>query len=355
MRKTRLRRAGLPAAVAVIAATVAVSATVWLGGNADAATSATSTDNSAANASTLAAAKSLQSGTSSVATAARKRLKAKGLKAAVTDELNFGDITGDGNADLGAIDKTGMLWIYPGKSYVYPGTGPRSTAIFSPRFSVGKGWNTFTSLVRHGDFNNDGKQDVLARNAAGKLYFYAGTGARPAVFKAGVVVGSSWQTYKSIIGVGDYTSDGKDDLVAQKTNGDLMLYSGTGDGLHPFTGTLTKIGSSFKGDMITAIGDLNGDGRTDLYYRDAAQQLWLYPSQLGASPIGPRDPDWLPVDFTGVRQLIGAGNLESDAGKFVLPDQLVQGGNILVLAAADTAAKPDNFTIGSGWDALKLF
>jgi hypothetical protein len=354
MPKLPFRRAGLPAAVAVVAATAAVATTVWLGGNADAGTS----NDAGLTAAAAAQAKTAQAKSADVAKSYRENLKARGLKAAAaTNELDFGDITGDGLADLGAVDKTGTLWIYPGVGYVYPGTGPRSKRVFSARFSVGRGWNAFTSLVRHGDFNADGKQDVLARNAAGALFFYAGTGRTPAVFKAGVQVGRSWQTFLSITGVGDFNSDGKDDLIAQKTNGDLMLYRGTGNGLNPFAPSQTKIGSSFRGSLLTAIGDLSGDGRTELLYRDTGGLVWLYASRDGASPIGTRTA-YIDDASVGksIKNFVGVGNLESDQGMDPLPDTLWQVSNALLIVAPDTnPASDDDVLIGYAWDPYKLF
>src|SRR3712207_7890310 len=58
-----------------------------------------------------------------------------------------------------SVDKSGTLWVYPGKAYQYSGTGTRSKSLFSARIKVGTGWGKFTSLVRHGDFNGDGRQD----------------------------------------------------------------------------------------------------------------------------------------------------------------------------------------------------
>src|SRR5690242_10188920 len=84
-----------------------------------------------------------------------------------TDELAFGDLTGDARSDLAAIDTAGRLWVYPGRAVVYPGTGTRTRTYFSTRFQAGNGWSGFTALVRHGDWNNDGRQDILARDPGG--------------------------------------------------------------------------------------------------------------------------------------------------------------------------------------------
>jgi FG-GAP-like repeat len=354
MNKSRFRRAGLPA-VAVVAATAAVATAVWLGGNANAGT----TNDAALTAAAAAQARSAQAKTADGAKSFRKNLKANGISATLaTDELNFGDLTGDGIADLGAVDKSGVLWIYPGSGYSYPGTGTRSKRLFNTRFRVGGGWNAFTTIVRHGDFNGDGKQDVVARNAAGQLYFYAGTGTTPAVFKKGLVVGrGGWQVFLSIVGVGDLNDDGTDDLIAQKTNGDLMLYRGTGSGTNLFAASQNRIGTSFRGSLLTSIGDLTGDGRTELLYRDAAGLVWRYDSKAGTLPIGTRS-SYIGNASVGkaMKSFVGVGNLTTDAGLVPGPDTLWQVSNELLIVAPDMhLTSDDDVVIGSAWDPYKLF
>ncbi|GLY93911.1 VCBS repeat-containing protein [Actinoplanes sp. NBRC 103695] len=344
MSKSLFRRAARPAAIALVAATVTAT-TVLFGGAAGAATDPGNGSGSETIKSTLA----------DLAAKAGKNRKAKGAEALASDSLTFGDITGDGRPDLGAVDGTGTLWIYPGTGYVYPGTGTRSKAVFGARFSVGRGWSQFTTIVKHGDFNADGKTDVLARNTAGALFFYEGTGTAPSVFRPGVQVGRSWQTFKSIVGVGDFNSDGLDDLIAHKTNGELLLYRGTGNGANPLAGSPAVIGRSFTGGLLTSLGDITGDGRTELFYRDSAGELFLYPSRDGDSPIDAGNRADV-GDYSAVRQLVGAGNVYSDAGYEPMPDLLIQVNNTVIVSAPDSGEGSDaDFSIGNGWNALYIF
>jgi hypothetical protein len=78
-----------------------------------------------------------------------------------------GDFNGDGKTDLLARDANGALWLYPGT-----GTGG-----FGTRSQVGWGWNGMNAILGIGDFNGDGKNDILARDtASGGLYLYPGNG-----------------------------------------------------------------------------------------------------------------------------------------------------------------------------------
>ncbi|MFG1605270.1 FG-GAP repeat domain-containing protein [Actinoplanes sp. NPDC049265] len=277
-----------------------------------------------------------------------------------TDELNFGDLTGDGKADLAAVDTAGRLWVYPGKALVYPGTGPRSTSYFAARFQAGSGWSGYSSLVRHGDWNNDGRQDILARDASGRLFLFAGTGTTPRVVQNGVQVGEGWNTYADLVGIGDANGDGFDDLMGRAA-GRLVIYYGTGVATAPFRRTTATGGSGWNGDLLTAVGDWTGDGHTEFLFRKSNDEVWLYQGTTSGFPAnGPvllfgQDDGGLVVD------LVGMGNLTSDAvvdGEPVtqpLPDVvLTDSDGFMYVLAPDTG---DDFDpqVGSGWVDYFLF
>ncbi|MFE4639326.1 FG-GAP repeat domain-containing protein, partial [Streptomyces sp. NPDC056773] len=118
-----------------------------------------------------------------------------------------------------ARDKSGVLWFY-GTS----GTG----RAFKDRVRVGSGWNTYDTLVGVSDVTGDKKADLLARDAAGGLWLYAGTGVDTRPFATKVQVGRGWGVYDQLVGGVDLTADGKADLVARDKTGRLFLYEGTG-------------------------------------------------------------------------------------------------------------------------------
>ncbi|MEV7090729.1 VCBS repeat-containing protein [Streptomyces sp. NPDC093085] len=106
--------------------------------------------------------------------------------------VGAGDLTGDGRADLIARSSEGL--------FLYAGTGSAS-APFGPKTQVGGvGWSQYTKLVAPGDLNGDGRPDLLAANAAGELYFYAGTGVAATPFQARVKIGSGgWSQYADLV------------------------------------------------------------------------------------------------------------------------------------------------------------
>ncbi|WP_159026484.1 FG-GAP repeat domain-containing protein [Streptomyces vietnamensis] len=147
-----------------------------------------------------------------------------------------GDVTGDRKADLLARDASGVLWLYKG-------TGT-TTAPFATRVRVGSGWGAYNQLTGPGDLNGDGKADLLARDTTGALWLYKGTGVATAPFAARVKVGTGWGAYPQLTGPGDLTDDGKADLVARDATGTFWLYKGTGVATAPFAARV-KIGTGW--------------------------------------------------------------------------------------------------------------
>ncbi|MFF5963381.1 trypsin-like serine protease [Streptomyces collinus] len=148
-----------------------------------------------------------------------------------------GDVTGDYLPDLLSVDSAGVMWIYPGK-----GNGT-----FAPRVKVGSGWNQYNSVRGKGDFNGDGKTDLIARSASGSaIYLYKGTGtAGSGAFSARVKV-RTWADYNAFDAPGDVTGDGKADFLARTPGGTLYLYAGTGKGTSEIFATRKSVGTDFK-------------------------------------------------------------------------------------------------------------
>ncbi|MFF8839208.1 FG-GAP repeat domain-containing protein [Streptomyces sp. NPDC015130] len=142
--------------------------------------------------------------------------------------------TGGGTADdLFARDTSGVLWHYLGY-----GTGK-----LTPRYKVGTGWNAYNQITGKGDLTNDGKADIVARDGSGVLWLYKGTGNYKAPFTTRSRIGGGWGGFNNLLSVGDINYDGIADLTARDSAGALWLYKGTGNASSPFH-TKVKIGTA---------------------------------------------------------------------------------------------------------------
>ncbi|MCL7427380.1 trypsin-like serine protease [Streptomyces sp. YS415] len=151
-----------------------------------------------------------------------------------------GDVTGDYLPDMLSVDSAGKLWLYPGK-----GNGT-----FASRVQVGSGtgWSQYDVLVGHGDFSGDGRADLIVRTRSnGAVYVYKGTGSASAPFSSRVKVRTwSTSTYNKVATVGDVTGDGRADLLARTPGGTLYLYKGTGKATSEIFATRISVGTDFK-------------------------------------------------------------------------------------------------------------
>lgn len=147
---------------------------------------------------------------------------------------------------------------------------------------IGPGWNSMKSIVTPGDVNGDGLPDVVATDSSGNSWLYPGNGK--GTLGTRTKIGSGWDTYNGqIYGKGDLTGDGRADIVTRDGTGTLWLYKGTGLASGPWT-PRTKIGTGWNAyNAFVAVGDITGDGKADLVARDTSGNLWLYKGKGSAS------------------------------------------------------------------------
>ncbi|MFD7405225.1 FG-GAP-like repeat-containing protein [Streptomyces sp. NPDC059866] len=178
----------------------------------------------------------------------------------------FGDLSGDRCNDVLVRLSSGALRLYK------PGCGAALKPTTSYTTLATSGWTQYDILTSPGDISGDGRADLIARNAStGAVYLYKGTSTGK--LSARVKLYDNWKTYKKIVGVGDLNGDGMGDLIAQDKNNTLYRYNGTGKGT--FTSRVrlfTNWGGSYN--VVVGVGDITGDGKADIVARDTAGNLY---------------------------------------------------------------------------------
>lgn len=116
-----------------------------------------------------------------------------------------------------------------------------------------------------GDYNGDGKDDILWRNINGGTTTWLGDSGGGFIANGSASIPDlpdDWQ----IIATGKFNSDNRSDLVLRNADGNVALWFGAADG--GFTGTLASKGFAPAADWtIYGVGDFNGDGQDDLLWR----------------------------------------------------------------------------------------
>ncbi|MEH0420347.1 FG-GAP-like repeat-containing protein [Streptomyces sp. B21-083] len=177
----------------------------------------------------------------------------------------YGDLSGDRCDDVLVRMGDGTLRAYR------PACGKAATPS-TPYVSLGTGWNQYDVLTSPGDVDGDRRPDLVARQAStGDVYLFKGTSAGK--LSARTRIGARWTGYKTLVGAGDLNGDGRGDLVAQDRSNTLWRFDGTGTGAFK---ARVKIAANWGAsyNSVVGVGDFTGDGRADLVSRDTTGALW---------------------------------------------------------------------------------
>jgi photosystem II stability/assembly factor-like uncharacterized protein len=168
-----------------------------------------------------------------------------------------GDFNGDGKSDI--------LWrnSSTGENYIYLMNGTTIVGEGFIRTVADQNWQ----VAGIGDFDGDGKDDILWRNAAtGQNYLYPmdALSIKASEGFLRTVADLSWQ----IVGVGDFDGDGKSDILWRNSStGENYIYPMDGTAIKPSEGFIRTVANTAW--QVNGVGDFNGDGKADIAWRNA--------------------------------------------------------------------------------------
>jgi hypothetical protein len=197
-----------------------------------------------------------------------------------------GDFNGDGKNDIlwQNTDGSTAMWLMNGLNVISSG------GLLGP----GSGW----SIQQVGDFNGDGKSDILWLNTDGSTAMWLMNGLT--VISGGGLLGpgTGWSVKK----IGDFNGDGMSDILWQNIDGSAAIWLMNGLSVLSGGGLMGPA----SGWTVTNIGDFNGDGKSDIIWQNlnGSAAIWIMNGLTvtsGGGLIGPAS-GWSVVqigDFNG--------------------------------------------------------
>ena len=144
------------------------------------------------------------------------------------------------------------------------------TAIFTSNPTI-----STTYVAGIGDFNANGKADILWRNRfTGMVTMWLMNGTSPAGW--GVIIMNAGNADWTVAGVGDFNGDGKADILWRNTSTGMVtmwLMNGTSK-----ISEATILNAGNTDWTVAGVGDFNGDGKADILWRNTSTgivSMWL--------------------------------------------------------------------------------
>ena len=166
-------------------------------------------------------------------------------------------------------------------------------------------WPAGTTVVATPDVTGDGRGDLAVLDAGGLLRIRPGDGQGG--FGAELRASTLFRGKDLLTAAGDLDGDGNADLVARNpSTGRLNAFLGGG---HGGFDRKTLGGGWNDVVLIAGAGDANGDGHADLVVKDTAGRLWLRP---GTGRPGFAAPTAIAGDFATATAVSGIGDFTGD-------------------------------------------
>jgi hypothetical protein len=233
-----------------------------------------------------------------------------------TAEQGYSKTTDVGNATTTTISN-----LIPGRAYIFVATDYNSIGLESPPSNQVSFTATThgTSVIASGDFNGDGKDDILWRNADnGDTWIWLMDGTAVAAAARVAIVDSSWK----IVGIGDFDRQGKRDILWYNASiARIAIWTMNG---FIETGSYeieSPQGGPDEWDVV-GIADFDQTGLSDILWEDTytgALYMWkcVAPMTFVAIGLCTVDPSW---------RVVGAADFEGNGLPDIIWHNSVTGG-----------------------------
>lgn len=242
----------------------------------------------------------------------------------VSAVLRRGDFNADGKSDVvwhNASSSANSIWLSANVNTLQPmATVPNRAFV----------------IVGAGDFNGDGRSDVLWRNISTGQNSIWRSGLVAQAQLIGTIADQAWQA----VGIGDFNNDGRDDILWRNQATGVNSYWRSGDQAQ--SQSLARIADIAW--TVAGVGDFDNDGRDDILWRNTrtgANSYWKGGNAATVQVLTTvSDLGWV---------IVGAGDFDGDGRDDVLWRNSRTGGNSIWKGGNSATIQPVATVASQAW------